>query len=155
MQTSYGTFDLDPARNQARIPYNYGNGPGQFSMNLRIGKSFGIGPKVTGAAAQARAAPVVVDRLLEVDRAARRRWWTWARRTERQRWTATVRSGGCAEVFVELYSHGTKHPEQCESCSAGRSARIAAVRKIHRTFRGFFSSAASNRSINLQVSFNF
>jgi hypothetical protein len=52
VQTKYGTFDLDPASNQARIPYNYGNGPGQLSMNLRISKSFGIGPKVaagTGA----------------------------------------------------------------------------------------------------------
>jgi hypothetical protein len=51
MQTSYGTFDLDPAWNQSRIPYNYGNGPGQFSMNLRVGKTIGIGPKLTGAAA--------------------------------------------------------------------------------------------------------
>ena len=48
IQTDYGTFDLDPAWNQARIPYNYGNGPKQFSMNLRISKSFGIGPRVEG-----------------------------------------------------------------------------------------------------------
>ncbi len=47
VQTKYGTFDLDPAWNQTRIPYNYGNGPGQLSMNLRVSKSFGIGPKVT------------------------------------------------------------------------------------------------------------
>ena len=47
VKTSYGTFDLDPAWNQSRIPYNYGNGPSQFSMNLRLSKSFGIGPKVT------------------------------------------------------------------------------------------------------------
>jgi hypothetical protein len=44
--TSYGTFDLNPAWNQQRIPYNYGNGPKQFSMNTRISKSFGIGPRV-------------------------------------------------------------------------------------------------------------
>jgi hypothetical protein len=49
LATKYGTFDMDPASNQARIPYNYGTGPGQFSMNLRVGKSLGIGPKVTGA----------------------------------------------------------------------------------------------------------
>ncbi|HEY1986271.1 MAG TPA: TonB-dependent receptor [Terracidiphilus sp.] len=46
--TKYGTFDLNPAWNQARIPYNYGNGPSQFSMNMRMSKSFGIGPKVEG-----------------------------------------------------------------------------------------------------------
>jgi hypothetical protein len=51
MQTSYGTFDLDPSANEARIPYNVGTGPGQFSMNTRISKSFGLGPKVEGRAA--------------------------------------------------------------------------------------------------------
>jgi hypothetical protein len=49
VQTSYGTFDLNPASNAARIPYNYGTGPGQFSMNMRVSKSFGIGPKVENA----------------------------------------------------------------------------------------------------------
>jgi hypothetical protein len=50
MQTSFGALDLDPAWNQPRIPYNYGTGPGQLSMNLRVSKSIGIGPKVTGDA---------------------------------------------------------------------------------------------------------
>lgn len=52
VQTKYGTFNLDPAWNLTRIPYNYGNGPGQLSMNLRMSKSFGVGRKVaagTGA----------------------------------------------------------------------------------------------------------
>jgi len=48
LKTSYGTFDLNPAWDQARIPYNVGTGPSQFSMNLRASKSFGIGPRVTG-----------------------------------------------------------------------------------------------------------
>jgi hypothetical protein len=48
-RTKYGVFDLNPSANEARIPYNYGTGPGQFSMNLRMSKSFGIGPKVTGS----------------------------------------------------------------------------------------------------------
>lgn len=48
LQTSYGTFDLTPAADAARIPYNFGTGPGQFSMNARLSKSFGIGPKVEG-----------------------------------------------------------------------------------------------------------
>ncbi len=50
MSTSYGNFDLNPSSDEARIPYNYGTGPGQFSMNMRISKSFGIGPKVTSGA---------------------------------------------------------------------------------------------------------
>jgi hypothetical protein len=50
VKTSYGTFDLDPSANEARIPYNDSTGPGQFSMNMRVSKSFGIGPKVEGGA---------------------------------------------------------------------------------------------------------
>ncbi len=46
VQTPYGTFDLNPAWDAQRVPYNYATGPGQFSMNMRMSKSFGIGPKV-------------------------------------------------------------------------------------------------------------
>jgi hypothetical protein len=48
VQTSYGNFDLNPSADAARIPFNFGTGPGQFSMNARMSKSFGIGPKVEG-----------------------------------------------------------------------------------------------------------
>ncbi len=48
LQTPYGAFDLSPAAGAARIPYNYGNGPSQLSMNLRMSKTFGIGPRVEG-----------------------------------------------------------------------------------------------------------
>jgi hypothetical protein len=50
VKSNYGAFDLDPSSSEARIPYNYGTGPGQFSMNMRVSKSIGIGPKVEGAA---------------------------------------------------------------------------------------------------------
>jgi hypothetical protein len=55
--TSYGTFDLNPAWNQTRIPLNYGNGPAQLSMNLRFNKSFGIGPRMTGGFSGERVNP--------------------------------------------------------------------------------------------------
>ncbi len=45
MDTKYGSFDLNPAADAARIPYNFVTGPGQFSTNLRISKSIGIGPR--------------------------------------------------------------------------------------------------------------
>ena len=51
LNTSYGSFDLDPAWDQARIPFNYGTGPSEFSMNMRVSKSFGIGPKVASGSA--------------------------------------------------------------------------------------------------------
>jgi hypothetical protein len=48
MDTAYGNFDLNPGATEKRIPYDLGTGPAQFSMNLRVSKSFGIGPRVAG-----------------------------------------------------------------------------------------------------------
>jgi hypothetical protein len=45
MNTKYGSFDLNPSGDATRIPYNYVTGPGQFSLNLRVSKSIGIGPR--------------------------------------------------------------------------------------------------------------
>jgi hypothetical protein len=50
LNTRYGSFDLNPGADEARIPYNYVNGPGQFSTNVRVSKSIGIGPRVEGGA---------------------------------------------------------------------------------------------------------
>jgi hypothetical protein len=48
LDTAYGDFDLNPGATEKRIPYDLGTGPSQFSMNLRVSKSFGIGPRVAG-----------------------------------------------------------------------------------------------------------
>lgn len=57
VKTSYGTFDLNPAADTTRIPYNLGNGPSQLSMNLRVSKSIGIGPRVERGAGAAAGGP--------------------------------------------------------------------------------------------------
>ena len=46
--TKYGNFDISaaPPAGSRIIPINYGNGPVQFAMNMRVAKSFGVGPKV-------------------------------------------------------------------------------------------------------------
>lgn len=43
-QTKFGCFDANPAPNATPIPVYYGEGPGRFSMNLRVSKTFGFGP---------------------------------------------------------------------------------------------------------------
>ena len=43
--TKWGTFDTDPKAGEKIIPINYGTGPGQFEMNLRLSKSFSFGGK--------------------------------------------------------------------------------------------------------------
>jgi Carboxypeptidase regulatory-like domain/TonB dependent receptor len=46
--TKYGNFDISatPPAGTRIIPINYGNGPIQFAMNMRVAKSFGVGPRV-------------------------------------------------------------------------------------------------------------
>jgi hypothetical protein len=48
--TPWGTFDTStsPAPGETIIPPNYGTGPGQFTVNLRVGKTFGFGKKPEG-----------------------------------------------------------------------------------------------------------
>jgi Carboxypeptidase regulatory-like domain len=43
IQTPYGLLDPNPTPNEMILPRNFGRGPGQISMNLRIGKTFGFG----------------------------------------------------------------------------------------------------------------
>ncbi|HZH31129.1 MAG TPA: carboxypeptidase regulatory-like domain-containing protein [Pyrinomonadaceae bacterium] len=53
--TPFGDFDLRPAPGAEIIPRNFGRSPGQFTVNMRINKSFGFG-EVPGAAARRTAA---------------------------------------------------------------------------------------------------
>jgi hypothetical protein len=51
--TPFGAFDTLPAPGQAIIPRNYLEGPGSFTVNLRMSKTFGFGEKATANAAAA------------------------------------------------------------------------------------------------------
>ncbi len=161
LQTSYGAFDMDPAWNQNRIPYNYGTGPVQFSMNLRVSKSIGIGPKVTGTTAAVSGGPGGpggpggggpppgggpggggggglgpggLSRSAgppRLDQAAIRRYSL--------NFTAMGRN-----VFNNV--NLSQPVGVLDSPLFGKSNALSG---------GFFSSSASNRSIDLQVSFSF
>jgi hypothetical protein len=48
--TRFGCFNSNPAPGAAMIPINYGEGPAQFSVNLRLSRTWGWGEKVTAAA---------------------------------------------------------------------------------------------------------
>jgi hypothetical protein len=45
VQTAFGCFDTLPQAGQAAIPINYATGPGRFTFNLRLSKTFGFGQK--------------------------------------------------------------------------------------------------------------
>jgi hypothetical protein len=46
VQTSLGCFNTMPGQNDTLVPANMGNGPAGVALNLRVSRSFGIGPKL-------------------------------------------------------------------------------------------------------------
>ncbi len=47
--TAWGTFNPNPGPGDAIIPRNYGRGPGQLSINLRLSRTWGFGGKLESA----------------------------------------------------------------------------------------------------------
>ncbi len=47
--TKYGTFNTAPQSGQTYIPPYYGYGPGRYSLNLRVSKSFNFGPETASS----------------------------------------------------------------------------------------------------------
>jgi hypothetical protein len=47
--TQYGLLDPSPAQGEKIVPRNYGRGPDQVRVNLRLSKTFGFGPSREGA----------------------------------------------------------------------------------------------------------
>jgi Carboxypeptidase regulatory-like domain len=47
--TKYGNFDLAPAPGEALVPPNLATGPSQYTVNLRVSKTFGLGKKAESA----------------------------------------------------------------------------------------------------------
>jgi hypothetical protein len=45
-QTKYGCFEAAPPAGYTPIPVNHAEGPGRFTLNLRLSKTFGFGPAV-------------------------------------------------------------------------------------------------------------
>jgi len=49
VDTSYGALDTIPEPGEKIIPANMGNGPAGVAVNLRVSRTWGIGPKLTSA----------------------------------------------------------------------------------------------------------
>jgi hypothetical protein len=56
-RTAFGNFDLLPLPGAQIIPRNFGDGPGYFSVNMRIAKTFGFGSVKAPVKAQATTGP--------------------------------------------------------------------------------------------------
>jgi hypothetical protein len=49
VHTTYGDFDTVPQPGETLIPVNMGTGPASVAVNMRVSRSFGLGPKVGSA----------------------------------------------------------------------------------------------------------
>ncbi len=49
VETKYGLLDPNPGPGEKILPRNFGRGPGQFTVNLRVAKTFGFGPEKASA----------------------------------------------------------------------------------------------------------
>jgi uncharacterized membrane protein YgcG len=52
VQTSFGPLDVVPQSGESLVPVNIGNGPAGVAVNMRIGRTFGIGPKAQSTITQ-------------------------------------------------------------------------------------------------------
>ena len=157
MHTGYGDFDLNPSAGEALVPYNYGTGPGEFSMNMRISKSIGIGPKIANGLTPGMFGPGGPGG---------------------PRGGGPGRGGPGGGLGPGGLSGGPGGPPRMDQAVARRYSLNFAVMtrnvlnnvnlaqpvgvlesplfgKSNALAGGFFSSQASNRSVDLQVSFNF
>jgi hypothetical protein len=57
VSNQYGSFDLNPSASAARIPINYGKGPANVTVNMRLSKTFGFGSDTKKASAAADQGP--------------------------------------------------------------------------------------------------
>ena len=49
VKTNFGNFNKVPLPGETIVPVNFGDSPGQFTLNMRVSKTFGIGPKIESA----------------------------------------------------------------------------------------------------------
>jgi hypothetical protein len=52
--TAYGMLDPNPAHGERLLPRNFGRGPGQYNVNLRIAKAIGFGKERGSSGGEAR-----------------------------------------------------------------------------------------------------
>ncbi len=74
--TQFGNFNLQPAAGEPLIPRNFGQGPGFFSVNMRISKTWNFGTIHSAAASQTGSQA----RRVSAQGGQRGGGWTWSRR---------------------------------------------------------------------------
>ena len=144
-QTIYGLLDANPGANEAIIPRNYGRGPGLYSVNLRIGRTWGFGAEHGSSAARTgRDGPATAGPMLSAPQGTR---GLFGSPNTAHRFNLTV-----SMSIRNLLNHTNEGPVigNITSPLFGRANQIAG------SVNGEgFSELANNRRLELQLRFTF
>ena len=150
-RTPFGTFDVSPLPGAQIIPRNFANGPGYFSVNLRMTKTFGFGSKpqpparaASGGAPKVAAAPAGGPKTAGNAVPAR----SQPSRPEDKPYRLTI------GVFVANIFNHTNQGTPIGNLSSPRFGTSNALSNISQ-FNFGASAAQSNRSVTLRAQFSF
>ena len=154
-RTALGNFDLSPLPGAQIIPRNFGDGPGYFSVNLRMAKTFGFGsiaqpPSRAAASSWTKGASSQPANGSKTPAATARGTATPAQpsRPEDRPYKLTI------SLFVaNLFNHTNRGTPigNLSSPRFGASNSLSGISQF--TFGA--SSAQSNRSVSLRAQFSF
>lgn len=142
--TRWGTFDTVPLPGETIIPVNFGTGPGQFSFNLRLSKTFSFGKEVSRGGGGPRGGGGGRGRGLGGRGLGSGGGPSWAANTAANRRFNLTFSVSARNLFNDV--NLAPPIGDLDSRFFGKSNALLG---------GFFSSAAANRRIDGQVVFNF
>ena len=141
--TSYGLLNPNPKAGEPVLPRNYGRGPGQITVNLRFGKTIGIGP-LKGGAKSADGAPRIDAANMAAPGGLR---GLFGASSSDRRYSLTIQMSA-----RNLLNHVNQGPivGNVTSPLFGRANQIAGNPNAEG-----FSENASNRRLELQIKFAF
>ena len=144
IQTPYGLLDPNPGPNEKLISRNYGRGPGQYYLNLRVGRTWGFGSERGSMVRSARDGQPTAGPLLGVPQGGR---GLFGSPNTSHRYNMTL-----SMSVRNLLNHTNPGPiiGNVSSPLFGRSNQIAG------SVNGEgFSELANNRRLELQMRFTF
>jgi hypothetical protein len=139
-KTAYGNFDSQPIAGQTIIPINYGKGPGLIVMNLRLGKIFNFGPPIPDENPAPAPAPAAKDS--KTDAKAPAKPSKIVKKEIDKKYTVGFDVGA-----NNIFNHVNLGPPigVLGSPLFGQSTSLSTV----------FGSGSANRTVNLEMFFNF
>jgi hypothetical protein len=144
MATPYGLLDPNPTAGEKIVPRNYGRGPGQYMVNLRISKTIGFGPE-KGGPKQAAQGPTLAAGANPTAPGGMRGLFSTPSTSRRYNLTFGLSARN-------LLNHDNPGPiiGNITSGLFGRANQIAGAPNGEG-----FSENASNRRLELQIKFTF